>query len=77
MIAEYDNIMSGYSFIFLKGDNVMTAYGIILLRHENTLTIACQMNWYFRIWHYNFGIWYVRARIKPYNDKLYRHSAQI
>ena len=37
MIAEYDNIMSGYSFILLKGDIVMTAYGMILLRHENTL----------------------------------------
>ena len=63
MIAEYDNIMLRYSFIFLKGDIVMTAYGMILLRHENTLTIVCQMDWYLRIWHYNFGIWYIRAGI--------------
>ena len=49
MIAEYDNIMSRYSFIFLKGDIVMTAYWMILLRHENTLNIVCQMDWYFRI----------------------------
>ena len=58
MIVEYNDIMSGYSCIFLKGDIVM-----ILLRHKNTLTIICQMDWYFSIWHYNFGIWYIRARI--------------